>query len=153
MWSKWWLLLLLVPLALLIAVYAMSFLAGRPANLGVKDGKLAPCPASPNCVSTQADDAGHKIEPIRFAGTASDTMTKLKQAIATLPRATIVTEMPDYLHVECTSLIFRFVDDVEFWIDAPNQTIHFRSASRVGRSDFGVNRERMEAIRKAFVSG
>jgi uncharacterized protein (DUF1499 family) len=153
MWSKWWLLILLLPLALILGIYAMSFLSGRPTNLGVKDGKLAPCPAKPNCVSTQAEDAGHKIEPIRFTGAAADAMAKLKQAIATLPRAAIATETADYLHVECTSLIFRFVDDVEFWIDEPNRTIHFRSASRVGHGDLGVNRKRMEAIRQAFGDG
>jgi uncharacterized protein (DUF1499 family) len=150
MWSKWWLLILLLPVALILGIYAMSFLAGRPTSLGVNDGKLAPCPASPNCVSTQAEDAGHKIEPIRFTGSAADALAKLKGAIATLPRTAIVTETADYLHVECTSLIFRFVDDVEFWIDEPNRTIHFRSASRVGHSDFGVNRKRMEAIRAEF---
>ena len=147
---KWWLLVLLLPLGVIVAFYVMSFLATQPTNLGVKDGKLAPCPASPNCVSTQANDAGHRIEPIRFEGTAAEAMAKLKQAIATLPRAAIVTESADYMHVECTSFLFRFVDDVEFWIDEANHTIHFRSASRVGHGDMGVNRARMEAIRGAF---
>ena len=125
----------------------------RPTNLGVKDGRLAACPASPNCVCTQSDDAEHHIDAIHFAGSKAEALAKLKRAIATLPCAAIVTESADYLHVECTSLIFRFVDDVEFWIDEPNQTIHFRSASRVGRSDFGVNRKRMEVIRRAFAAG
>ena len=124
----------------------------RPTNLGVKEGKLAACPASPNCVSTQAADAEHRIDAIRYEGSQADALAKLKRAIATLPRAAIVTESADYLHVECTSLIFRFVDDVEFWIDEPSRTIHFRSASRVGHSDFGVNRQRMEAIRRAFAA-
>ena len=122
----------------------------RPTNIGVKDGKLAACPASPNCVSSQADDAEHRIDAIRYEGNKVDAMAKLKRAIATLPRAAIVTESAGYLHVECTSLIFRFVDDVEFGIDEPKRTIHFRSASRVGRSDFGVNRKRMETLRRAF---
>ena len=122
----------------------------RPTNLGVKDGRLAACPASPNCVCTQADDVEHRIDAIRFTGSKAEAMAKLKRAVATLPRTAIVAESMDYLHVECTSLIFRFVDDVEFWIDEPNQTIQFRSASRVGHSDFGVNRKRMEALRRAF---
>ena len=153
MWSKWYLLALLVPLAPILAFYAMSFLARRPDHLGVKDGKLAPCPTTPNCVSTQADDAKKKIEPFPFTGSTADALAKLKRALAALPRTAIITDTADYLHVECTSLIFRFVDDVEFWIDEPNHTIHFRSASRVGHSDFGVNRARMEAIRKAFGGG
>lgn len=124
----------------------------RPTNLGVKDGRLTACPASPNCVCTQAEDAEHRIDAIRFNGSKADALARLKRAIATLPRTAIMTESADYLHVECTSLIFRFIDDVEFWIDEPNQTIHFRSASRVGRSDFGVNRKRMEAIRRVFAA-
>jgi uncharacterized protein (DUF1499 family) len=154
MWSKWTLLALVVIVILvpIVGLYVMSLLAGRPAHLGVKQGKLAPCPAAPNCVSTQAEDSEHRIDPIRFTGNAADALAKLKQAFGTLPRAAIVTESADYLHVECTSLIFRFTDDVECWIDEPNQVIHFRSASRVGRSDFGVNRKRMEAIRKVFAA-
>jgi uncharacterized protein (DUF1499 family) len=122
----------------------------RPTNLGVKDGRLAACPASPNCVCTQADDAEHRIDAIRFTGSKAEAMAKLKRAVAPLPRTAIVAESMDYLHMECTSLIFRFVDDVEFWIDEPNHTIHFRSASRVGHRDFGVNRKRMETLRRAF---
>jgi uncharacterized protein (DUF1499 family) len=154
MWSKWTLLALvaIVILVPIVGLYVMSLLAGRPAHLGLKDGKLAPCPESPNCVSSQTDDAEHRIDAIRFTGPAADAKAKLKKAVAALPRAVIVTESADYLHVECTSLIFRFVDDVEFWIDEPNQVIHFRSASRVGRSDFGANRTRMEAICKMFES-
>lgn len=154
MWSKWTLLALVafVIFVPIVGLYVMSLLAGRPAHLGLKDGKLAPCPESPNCVSTQADDAEHRIDPIRFTGATADAQAKLKKALAAVPRAAIVTESADYLHVECTSLIFRFVDDVEFWIDEPNHVIHFRSASRVGHSDLGVNRKRMEAIRKMFES-
>jgi uncharacterized protein (DUF1499 family) len=134
----------------IIGIYLMSFMARRPANLGVKDGKLAPCPNSPNCVSTQAEDAAHRMEPIRFTGSANDAKAKLKQALREIPRTATVAETEDYLHAECTSLIFRFVDDVEFWIDEPAQAIHFRSASRIGKSDFGVNRARMETIRSEF---
>jgi uncharacterized protein (DUF1499 family) len=149
MWSKWYLLGLLVILVPILGLYALSLFARRPTNLGAKDGRLAPCPATPNCVSTQADDE-HRIEAIRFTGCAAEAHADLKRAITTLPRAKIITESADYLHVECTSLLFRFVDDVEFWIDEPNQIIHFRSASRVGHGDRGVNRKRLEAIRQAL---
>ena len=149
-WSKWYLLIPLVLLIPIVVFYAMSLLASRPTNLGVTAGKLAPCPGSPNCVSTQAEDAEHHIDPIRFTGPSAVVVAKLKKVLATLPRTHIATESADYLHVECTSLLFRFVDDVEFWIDEPSSTIHFRSASRSGRSDFGVNRARMEAIRQEF---
>jgi uncharacterized protein (DUF1499 family) len=151
MWNRWTVLALIVVIVPILVVYAVSLLARRPPNLGVKNGQLAPCPASPNCVCTHAEDDEHAIEPLRFIGTPAEAMAKLKQALDMLPRKQVVTETPDYLHVECWSLIFRYTDDVEFLIDGPIQTIQFRSASRIGRSDFGVNRARMEAIRKAFV--
>jgi uncharacterized protein (DUF1499 family) len=150
MWNKWTALGLIVLVVPILIVYALSLFARQPPNLGVKNGRLAACPASPNCVSTQAEDAEHRIEALRFTGTSVEAMAKLKQALAGLPRTQIITETTDYLHAECRSLIFRYPDDVEFWIDEPNQAIHMRSASRLGRSDFGVNRARMEGIRAAF---
>jgi uncharacterized protein (DUF1499 family) len=130
---------------------ALSVMAKRPANLGVTDGKLAPCPASPNCVCTQSDDALHRIEPLPLKGAPEVAVGQLKAIIARLPRMKIVEETPEYLHVEATSLVFRFVDDVEFYCDAASGVIHFRSASRVGYSDFGVNRKRMEQIRREYL--
>ena len=114
------------------------------------DGRLAPCPDSPNCVSTRAEDPVHRIDPIAFDGPADQALARLKQAIATIPRLRIVSERDGYLHAEATSLIFRFVDDVEFLVDGEEKRIHIRSASRVGRSDLGVNRDRVEKIRQAF---
>jgi uncharacterized protein (DUF1499 family) len=130
-----------------------SLFARRPTNLGVHDGRLAPCPDRPNCVCTQAADDAHRIEPLAYDGTPEEAMARLKAALVSLPRTRIVTETPYYLHAECTSLVFRFVDDVEFLIDRERQMIHFRSASRVGYSDLGVNRRRMERLRRAFAAG
>ena len=140
----------LVVLSPLIVLAILSASATRPTNLGVVDGRLAACPNSPNCVSTQATDNQHKIEAIAFGGGPEDAMTQLKAAIATISGMKIVTETENYIHAEATSLIFRFTDDVEFLIDGQAKVIHFRSASRVGRSDLGANRARMELIRKAF---
>ena len=128
----------------------MSLLAKTPENLGVVNGRLAACPSSPNCVSTQATDAEHHIEPIPFDETPDQAIERLKKVIAAVPRLKIVTETGDYLHVEATSMIIRFVDDVEFLVDREAKVIHFRSASRVGHSDLGANRARMERIREAF---
>lgn len=139
--------LLVLPI---LSLALLSMTGRRPTNLGVRDGKLAPCPTSPNCVSTQADDEQHRIAPIISSLPAEDTMRGLKQVLAEMPRVTIVTERPDYLHVEFRSALFRFVDDVEFFIVPDEQRIHFRSASRVGHGDLGVNRSRMELIRKRF---
>jgi uncharacterized protein (DUF1499 family) len=144
----------LIPVALvLLPVIWLAFLSAttrRPSNLGVVDGRLAACPDTPNCVSTQATDAQHRIEPFTYSGDAEEAVGRLKAAIATIPRMQIITETGDYFHAEATSRLFRFVDDVEFFVDRQARVIHFRSASRVGRSDMGVNRARMEQIRAAF---
>lgn len=110
--------------------------------------QLVPCPSSPNCVSTKAQDEGHAIAPIRYHKSRLEAKEALKKAIRSLPRAKLVEEDESYLHYEFTSLLLRFVDDVEFLFDDEAKTIHFRSASRTGHSDFGVNRRRMENIRE-----
>jgi uncharacterized protein (DUF1499 family) len=109
---------------------------------------LPPCPSSPNCVSTQATDEGHAIEPIRYRKARAEAKEALKEAIRVLPRTKLVEEDEAYLHYEFTSLLFRFVDDVEFVFDDATKTLHFRSASRTGYGDLGVNRKRMEEIRR-----
>jgi uncharacterized protein (DUF1499 family) len=131
----------------------LSLFARRPGDLGVREGnRLKPCPELPNCVCSQAEDAGHHIDPLLFAGSPEEAMVQLKSALATFPRVQVITSTDRYLHAEFTSLIFRFVDDVEFLLDPAAGVIHWRSASRVGRSDLGVNRKRLEAIRQAFAA-
>ncbi len=122
--------------------YSPSVMSERP---------LSPCPSSPNCVSTQATDEGHAITPFRYKKTRAEAKEALKAAIATLPRTKLVEEDESYLHYEFTSLLLRFVDDVEFLFNDDTKTVHFRSASRTGYSDLGVNRQRMEQVR-ALVS-
>lgn len=122
----------------------------RPANLGVHEGRLAPCPGTPNCVSSRSADRVHAVEPLRFSGPPPDAMTALGAVISGMKRARIVTLTGSYLHAEFTSAVFRFVDDAEFLLDDETSTIHVRSASRVGNSDLGVNRRRIEAIRQAW---
>ena len=109
--------------------------------------QLSPCPSSPNCVSTQAQDLGHAIAPFRYRKSRAEAKEALKEAIRSLPRTTLVEEDESYLHYEFTSLLLRFVDDVEFVFDDDTKTIHFRSASRTGYGDLGVNRARMEQVR------
>ncbi|HSF66524.1 MAG TPA: DUF1499 domain-containing protein [Nitrospiraceae bacterium] len=113
---------------------------------------LAPCPSSPNCVSTQARDEGHAISPLLYRKPRVEAKEALKEVIRSLSRTKLVEEDESYLHYEFTSLVFRFVDDVEFLFDDEIKTIHFRSASRTGYSDLGVNRKRMEEVR-ALVRG
>ena len=121
----------------------------RPDSIGMKDGKLAPCRRSPNCVSSQANpgDREHYIAPIAFKGTALDAMAAARKAVESMERATVVRHEGGYLYAEFRSKLMRFVDDVEFAADGRSGQIHVRSASRLGRRDFGVNRARVEALR------
>lgn len=109
--------------------------------------RLRPCPSSPNCVSTHATDDGHAIVPLRYRKSRAEAKEALKDIVRTMPRTRLVEEDESYLHYEFTSLLLRFVDDVEFLFDDETKIIHFRSASRTGYGDLGVNRKRMEEIR------
>jgi uncharacterized protein (DUF1499 family) len=111
---------------------------------------LPPCPSKPNCVSTQATDVEHRIEPIHYNGSTAEAIKKLRAIVESMPRAKIVKSDATSITATFTTLIFRFVDDALFVFDDANKTLHFRSASRIGRSDWGVNRRRMEAIRQRF---
>ena len=117
----------------------------RPTNLGVTDGKLAPPKRTPNCVSSQADpaDAEHYISPIAFRG----DFARVEEAVASMRGASIVRREGNYLYAEYRTPIMRYVDDVELLYDERAGVVHVRSASRLGRRDFGVNRRRVEALR------
>ena len=111
---------------------------------------LPPCRRTPNCVSTQTKDPGQFMEPILYTGPLAAARERLLAILRSLPRTRIVLEEPGYLKAECRSRLFRFVDDVDLLFDDQAKVIHFRSAARLGRRDFGVNRERMEEIRRRF---
>ncbi|WP_016952547.1 DUF1499 domain-containing protein [Anabaena sp. PCC 7108] len=125
----------------------MIFAGNRPNNLGVREGKLALCPPSPNCVSSQSTDSLHHIAPLSFTSSPEQALTNLKNLILSLPRTKIITETEDYLYAEFKSAWMGFVDDVEFYLDHKSNIIHVRSASRLGYGDLGVNRQRIEQIR------
>jgi len=124
------------------------FAGQRPTNLGIQAGKFAPCPSSPNCVSSFSQDAEHKIEPLSYNSTPAEAMAQLKKVIQSLERTKIITATDNYLYAEFTSALMGFVDDVEFVLDDQKKVIQVRSASRLGDSDFGVNRKRIETIRE-----
>ncbi len=134
---------------LLILIFSLttSCSGTRPNNLGVTSGKLQGCPDSPNCVSSFANDEKHKITPYSFNISAETIFTKLKDILNKDRKAKIITEETNYIYAEFTSSVFQFVDDVEFLIDPKENKLYFRSASRVGYSDLGVNRDRIQAIR------
>jgi uncharacterized protein (DUF1499 family) len=122
----------------------------RPTNLGVKDGRLAPCKRSPNCVSSQADaaDREHYIAPIAFRG----SMVELRRAVESMARSTVISAERNYLYAEYRTRLLRYVDDLELYYDEAAGLVHVRSASRLGRRDFGVNRKRVEALRARIAS-
>ena len=131
-------------LSLLLAACAGE----RPANLGAKDGRLASCPASPNCVSSQAVDERHRIAPLAFSGDPDAAFARLKQVLIRRKDSTVIEEQTGYLRVELRTTFF--VDDSEFLLDRERQVIQVRSASRLGYSDLGKNRSRVEEIREQF---
>jgi uncharacterized protein (DUF1499 family) len=118
--------------------------------------RLKPCPRTPNCVATgPGGRPGQRMEPIPYRDPAA-ARARLRAVLGELPRTRIVEddlEGSGYLRAEARSALFRFVDDLEFAFEDGAGRLHFRSASRLGRSDFGVNRRRMEAIRRAFEEG
>ena len=123
-------------------------------SLFAQTESLKPCPDSPNCVqSFDASDQDHYIDPISIKPPAGQSISDyLVQQLQTLPRVKITEQRDDYLHAEFTTLIMRFVDDVEIVIDAEQQLLHVRSASRTGYSDFNANRKRVEMLRTLFQS-
>jgi uncharacterized protein (DUF1499 family) len=125
------------------------FSGKRPDNLGVKDGSLATCGRRLNCVSSQADpaDAQRYVAPIPFKGDAQAALSAARKAVERMRRATVIRQEGNYLHAEFRSKLMGFVDDVELMFDERSGVLHVRSASRLGRRDFNVNRERVEALR------
>jgi len=124
-------------------------------ELGIHNGQLMPCPKTPNCVNSQAQatDEKHFIQPIHFIGTRQEAQDRFLKIIKAWKRTKITVIQENYIRVEFTSKMFRFVDDLEFYFPstkAEKTTIHIRSASRVGHSDLGANRKRIEQIRNKF---
>jgi uncharacterized protein (DUF1499 family) len=124
------------------------FRGSVPANLGVKN--LSPCPASPNCVVSQNGDKTHAIAPIPYQGSPEQAKETLLKVLSVVPRTEIIEQSDDYIQAESSSKLLGFVDDVEFYFPKDAKIIEVRSASRLGDSDLGVNRRRIEQIRLAM---
>lgn len=120
-----------------------------PSNLGVKDGKLADCPDKPNCASTQSEPSAYGYtEPVSFTGDAAIAFETALTIVRELPNSTIVTAEAPYLHATTESNFWRFIDDLEIYVDADAGLIHMRSAARLGESDLNANPNRLKAIRQ-----
>ena len=114
---------------------------------------VRPCPESPNCVSSQSTDPSKWMAPLRFKGQAPTVRAEILTLLERMPRVRVVEAEDDYIHAEFTTLLFRFVDDVELVIDSDEKLVHFRSASRVGSSDLGTNRRRMAKLCRRLEPG
>ncbi|MEM7131367.1 MAG: DUF1499 domain-containing protein [Chloroflexota bacterium] len=143
---------LYVLIAILILAVALRllipFMSPEPDNLGVQEGKLASCPDTPNCVSSFAAGGDAAIDPIEFTGSAGEAKASLLNVLDEMPRSTIRTNEPNYVRVVTRSPIMGYLDDNEFLIDEESGVIHVRAAARLGRSDLGANRMRIEQIRQ-----
>ena len=120
-------------------------------KLGVNNSKLAACSSSPNCVSSDAADAKHHIEPFQLPGAQDEVWRRMLTLVAALPRTEIITAENNYLHAECRSAVFGFIDDLELHLRPEERIIAVRSAARLGYLDFGVNRKRVEKLRSEFL--
>lgn len=114
------------------------------------DGKLQQCPGSPNCVCSEYPGNAHSIEPLAFSGDADKAWARLVDVLNGQPRTKIVVQFKEYLEARVRTRILRFEDVVEFRLDRAENLIHVRSASEVGYSDLGVNRRRIETLRRLF---
>jgi uncharacterized protein (DUF1499 family) len=156
-----WLLIAGAALAVLAVLAGQAgLLRGRlPTDLGVTDGRLKRPSATPNSVSSQADlwpdhpQRDHaRIEPLALVGDGPATIARLKALVQATPGATLVTARADYLHATFTTPLMKYTDDVEFWFDPAAGAVQVRSASRLGRSDLGANRQRVEALRERLAA-
>ncbi|MBV1914581.1 MAG: DUF1499 domain-containing protein [Pseudomonadales bacterium] len=142
------------PILQINAVFCIILLTGcsgsPPMTLGVIDGKLPPCPDKPNCVVSHDYDQEHFIDPLTYNGGFPEAYSGLIESIKQMDRSKIITRNSHYIHAEFTSRLMRYVDDVEFYFDPKDKQVQIRSASRIGHSDMGVNRERIDALRTLF---
>ena len=139
----------------LVIIFILTGCSSSMVELGINNGLLTPCPKTPNCVNSQATDKKHFIQPIKFIGTLKQAKDRLLTILKTWKRTKIVIIQENYIRAEFSSKVFRFVDDVEFYFPITKTEeviIHIRSASRVGQSDLGVNRKRIEQIRSELNS-
>ncbi|WP_249777663.1 DUF1499 domain-containing protein [Paenalkalicoccus suaedae] len=123
----------------------------KPGGLGVRDGKLSPVPKTPNAVSTQTDDEKKRVEPLPFKGDLAESKARIERILDDMGTVLVERNQPDYIHAIDKSKTMKFKDDLEFFFHEEKQHIDLRFASRVGQSDFGVNKKRYESIKNAYL--
>jgi uncharacterized protein (DUF1499 family) len=142
--------LIVAGIILLVLFLAANKNSAVPSTLGLKDGIPAPLPDSPNAVSSQTDQVDKRVEPFPYSGDLEQTKTLIKKMAADFGGAQILVEKPDYLHMVFTVPFIPFKDDVEFFFSEKERVVHYRSASRIGYSDLGVNRKRHERLKNLY---
>ncbi|MBW2268362.1 MAG: DUF1499 domain-containing protein [Deltaproteobacteria bacterium] len=136
-----------------LVITLLACAGSPPTDIGDFAARLAPCPSSPNCVSSDDESERHHIAALGFGGDPLEAWHRALAAVAALPRTQILREYSGYLHAQCTSALLRYRDDLELQLRPDRGEIAVRSASRIGYSDLGVNRARIEALRAAFGAG
>ena len=139
--------LLLGPILLLFVLWRWMPRGEAPA-LGVQAGRLSPCPASPNAVSSQTESSEHRVDPLPVLGNPAEALSRCRTACLAEPGTRLISETDTYLRFEMVTRWWRFIDDLECLHDPVSNVIHVRSASRIGHSDLGTNRSRIERIRR-----
>jgi uncharacterized protein (DUF1499 family) len=156
-----WILFALIGLVLLAVVAGQAGLLGghAPGDLGVSNGRLKPPSRTPNSVSSQASlYAEHPqrdyadIAPLPLRGTSQESIQRLVRIVGELPGCSVVRSDAEYLYAQCRTPLLKFVDDLELWADPLTNVVQLRSASRLGRKDFGVNRERIDRLRALYMA-
>ena len=142
----------MVPPLLIIVTIAAGFPPNAPGAADREPAGLKDCPGSPNCVSSEAADPKHRVEPFRLKGDPAETWAAVLRRVAAMPRTDIVSADDHYIRAECKSRLFRFVDDLELVLTSAGKTARVRSASRSGYYDFGVNRKRVEFLRQGLLA-
>jgi uncharacterized protein (DUF1499 family) len=142
--------LISIIVGIVVLFSSLIFCSTAYAAVGLDNGHLSPCPSSPNCVVSQDGDEKHAIDPLTYQGDRTTAKENLLKVLSVVPRTKVIEDTGNYILAESTSRIFKFVDDVEFYFPEAENVIQVRSASRVGESDLGVNRRRIEQIRLAM---
>jgi len=136
---------------IIMSITLFSCSGQKPKDLGVFDNKFSTCPGSPNCVSSDAEDKDHNIEFFKLNTGLENDWQAVHEIVASLKRTKIITFNENYIHAECSSAIFGFVDDLQLHLRKHGQYVAVKSASRLGYSDFGVNRKRIANLRELLL--
>ena len=142
-----WVVIPTIGLVLFLAI--LSIVSRRKPSAGLVNGRLRPCPTRPNCVCSEDKDLPSYVNPLAFSGTADSSWERARRTISEMG-GKIVREDDCYLWATFSTRLFRFIDDLELRLDEESGVIHVRSGSRVGYSDMGVNRRRIEDLRARF---